>query len=567
MPAPRRSSHTNLLSALRTTARQVGPTRPALTDAGGTLSFASAIDQSIVLADRLAALSPELEASETIASYQLSGPHTLQFLVAAAIAGRTLAFLNPAASRRTLLRMCQTARVRRIVCPKDLVGRIARILHDEAFEPLGISILVAEDLLAPGGFLARARARWRARRTPRARSQALAVLFSENESGRLRGVQFSERNLLAASRQAIHRRLWSNEDVSLCAQPLHQYAALVLGLLAPVLAGAHTVIVGRPSAYHGVIGAARELRATVLVAAPAYLNHYARAARAEDFAMLTRVLVIGEPLAAETGALVCERFGVTVHEAFIDPIAGLVAISPGDMEVGGGPMRLARGTKVKLIATRERIRRGALHVRGPQVARATIDEGAPGVAAAVDSPIGPEWRATGEVFDVLPHRFVRWIPGRGAFIHLAGETIALARAENLARGASPERTHAAVASTDGTRQYVVLFTTDPKLVRRDLTELADALGEPRVIVPRLVVQMRTLPTDARGGIDYELLRRNTSGPPEHIADAAHAAAEHEHQTVAQINVHPANAVALPARLEGIFTAINRAFAREVTGHG
>jgi acyl-[acyl-carrier-protein]-phospholipid O-acyltransferase / long-chain-fatty-acid--[acyl-carrier-protein] ligase len=118
------------------------------------------------------------------------------------------------------------------------------------------------------------------------------------------------------------------------------------------------------------------------------------------------------------------------------------------------------------------------------------------------------WHDTGDIVDVDELKYITILGRAKRFAKIAGEMVSLSGIESKLQAVWPEVPQAVVAVPDKKKgEQLVLFTTLPKLDRKQLADGLKREGATELMTPKTIVQVETLPLLGSGKTDYVTLNR------------------------------------------------------------
>jgi len=315
---------------------------------------------------------------------------------------------------------------------------------------------------------------------------------------------------LLANIAQIHAVIdFSPADKVLNTLPIFHSFGLTAGALLPVLSGAGLFLYPSPLHFRVIPEIAYDRACTILFGTSTFLAHYGQCANPYDFYRMRYIIAGAEPLAEAVRQLWFEKFGLRILEGYgATETSPVMAVNTPMAYRTGSVGQLLPGIEFRVRPVPGITRGGMLHVRGANVMAGYLLTAFPGVLQAPSSTEGEAWYETGDIVDIDEDGFVHIIGRVKRFAKLAGEMVSLESVENLATAASPGQAHAASSQPDAQKgEALVLFTTNPALVRELLVVKAKAMGMADVAVPHKIVYLEKLPRMGSGKIDYVELKQ------------------------------------------------------------
>ncbi len=288
------------------------PGKPAVTDAGGSLSRLKLAGVALALADRLR-LAPD---ESNVGILLPAGRAGAVANVAVSLAGRTVVNLNHTIGQNALTRQCERAGLRTIVSAAAYLERIG---------PLTIPgrLLLIEDLL---GGLSRAQvlaAMARVLALPASRLDQsspgglAAIVFSSGSGGDPKGVMLGHRQLMANADAIVqHLQLQPGRDSILSPLPLFHVFGLGPGLWLGLTKGFAIAAQADPRDGEALGRLAERTRPTFLISSPTFVRGYLRRVRREQLASLRFAVVGAERCPADLFESFRERTGKPLYEGY-----------------------------------------------------------------------------------------------------------------------------------------------------------------------------------------------------------------------------------------------------------
>jgi acyl-[acyl-carrier-protein]-phospholipid O-acyltransferase/long-chain-fatty-acid--[acyl-carrier-protein] ligase len=462
---------------------------------------------------------PEVRPGERIGVLLPNLAPTLGLVFGLSARRRVPAMLNYTAGTEGMQAACAAATIRVILTSRafvtqaKLADKLAALegIHLVYLEDLRESITVTDKLWLMGYAL------WfpRAFELPVSPEAPAVVLFTSGSEGKPKGVVLPHRALLANIAQIRAVIDFSTDDKVLNALPIFHSFGLTAGALLPVLNGAGLFLYPSPLHYRIIPELAYDRACTVLFGTSTFLANYGKFAHPYDFFRLRYVIAGAEKLGEPVRQLWFEKFGLRIFEGYgATETAPVLAVNTPMAYRTGSVGQFLPGIETRLVPVPGIEQGGLLHVRGPNLMAGYLKYEAPGVLQAPSSGVGEGWYETGDIVTVDDDNFVRIVGRVKRFAKVAGEMVSLESVEKLAAAASPDKPHAATSQPDAQKgEVLVLFSTDPALVREILQLKARELGYPELAVPRKIVFLETLPLLGTGKIDYVTLKQLAESAP------------------------------------------------------
>ncbi|MGQ9686244.1 MAG: AMP-binding protein [Thiobacillaceae bacterium] len=508
--APDQPAAGTLFQALVTAVRRFGRSTPEqwVDPVPGSYSYGDLLKMSLALGRLAGRLT---EPGEHVGVLMPNVAATVALVIGLASRRRVPCMLNYTAGAEGMLNACRVAGVRTIITSRAFLEKAQLTAQAKALQDVRTYYL--ENLRAQFGLADKlwlmGYALWFPERAvpPADPEEPAVVLFTSGTEGRPKGVVLSHRALLANVAQILSIFPFGPQDRILNCLPIFHSFGLTAGTLLPLVSGARLVLYTSPLHYKVIPQLIREKGCNTLFSTSTFLHHYARHASPEDVKSLKYVVAGAEKLAEPVRLAWRERFGIDILEGYgTTELAPVVSVNLPDDNRPGTVGRLLPGIEARVLPVAGIARGGELHLRGPNLMSGYYRPEAPGVLEPPHSEAGAGWHDTGDVVEIDADGFLR-IQGRlKRFAKVAGEQVCLDLAEAIARAASSEAQHAALAEPEpGRGEAIVLYTTDPGLTRERLAAAAHRLGQPEIALPRRIIHRERLPMLATGKVDYQRL--------------------------------------------------------------
>ncbi|MGH8247592.1 MAG: AMP-binding protein, partial [Gammaproteobacteria bacterium] len=238
--------------------------------------------------------------------------------------GRVPAMLNYTAGPQSVLRACETGRVRLVYTSRKFVaaGQLEELIA--ALQP-GLQVVFLEDLRATisaldklRGWFKGLRPEWHyrqdcERRDPDGES---VLLFTSGSEGHPKGVLLSHANLLSNYAQVRCLIDYRSSDLMFSCLPLFHSFGLNGGLLMPMLGGSRVFLYPTPLHYRIIPELIYELGATILFGTSTFFKGYAHHAHPFDFQSLRYAVAGAERLRDDTQRTWMEKFGIRILQGY-----------------------------------------------------------------------------------------------------------------------------------------------------------------------------------------------------------------------------------------------------------
>lgn len=331
------------------------------------------------------------------------------------------------------------------------------------------------------------------------------VLFTSGSEGVPKGVVLSHRNLNSNWQQAAARIAFTPDDLIFNALPVFHAFGLLGGLLLPLLSGVRTFLYPSPLHYKIIPELVYDTNATVMFGTDTFLAGYAKNAHPYDFYNVRLVVAGAERLKPDTRQLWMEKFGLRIFEGYgVTECSPVLAVNTPLHYKTGSVGQLLDGIDYRLEPVEGINHGGRLFVKGPNIMMGYLRADTPGV---IETP-RDGWHDTGDIVDVDELNYITILGRAKRFCKIAGEMVSLTAIEAKLQTLWPDAAQAVVAVPDKKKgEQLVLFTTLPKLDRKQLADGLKREGATELMIPKTIVQVEALPLLGSGKTDYVTLNR------------------------------------------------------------
>ena len=334
------------------------------------------------------------------------------------------------------------------------------------------------------------------------------ILFTSGSEGIPKGVALSHANILANCYQMMSRVDFSAQDVFFNSLPIFHCFGLTAGSILPLVAGMNCFLYPSPLHYKIIPGLVRESKGTIMFGTDTFLNGYARAAAADDFASVRYIFAGAEKVKPETTKHWAEHLGVTVYEGYgateAAPVISLncpLASKPGSVGM------ILPFMESKLVPVDGIAEGGRLLLRGPNVMCGYISKDGPDL---LDVP-NDGWHDTGDIVTMDENGFITIVGRAKRFAKIAGEMVSLTAVEGIAAAVWPELLNAAVIiKLPEKGEKILLFSEATEADKSSFVKMVRELGYSEILVPYKIIPDSKIPVLASGKIDYLTLEDELS---------------------------------------------------------
>ena len=503
----------NVLAAIAETAGHI-PRRPALEDiAFKPLSYRRLmVGTDVLAAEWRRRLGPSAGERIGVMLPNVNGlPVTLLSLWAA---GKVPAILNFSSGVPTMLNCARLAGLQHLVTSRQFLEK-ARF-KAEPFVAAGLNLIYLEDVRAAIGggakLAALVRHTWSPgaslRDVPLRWDDSAVILFTSGSEGAPKGVELTQRNLLANIRQANAVMDLMDDDRFFNALPIFHSFGLLAGTLFPLVRGCYTFLYPTPLHYRVVPTLVYDRACTVFLATNTFLNGYARKAHPYDFSTVRYLLAGAEKVQTATFDTWARKFGVRILEGY-----GATECSPAlslntRMEpCFGSAGRFLPGIEYRIEPVEGVSEGGRLFVRGPNIMKGYLN---PEANAAFQALGG--WYDTGDIASVDADGFLHLLGRLKRFAKVSGEMVSLTAVEDALAGAFPQfGLHCQVAIVtrpDADKgEILIAVTNEAKLTLAEIRGAIRVAGLTNLCAPRELRVVAKMPKLGTGKTDYRELHR------------------------------------------------------------
>lgn len=424
-------------------------------------------------------------------------------------AGKVPALLNYSAGPATMVRCAKLAQLRHIITSRAFIEK-AR-LDVAPLQQAGLELVYLEDVRAKISGAAKLACALNHRFSPWAGqyspfADTAVVLFTSGSEGHPKAVELTHRNLLANVRQcAAVIDLQDTDRVFNCLPLFHSFG-LTVGLLLPLVRGMFVYLFPSPLLYRVIPATFYERDCTVMLGTNTFINGYARAAQAADFAKLRYLICGAEKVQEATREQWARDFGVRLYEGYgateTSPVASVNTVFESRKGAVG---RLFPAMDYKIEPVDGVAEGGRLFLRGPNIMKGYLN----GDANAAFQAHGG-WYDTGDIVRVDEDRYI-YIQGRAKrFAKIGGEMVSLTAVEDALAGAFPQHGEAfqvaVIARADAEKgEALIAVTNAAKLDVDELRRVLQTKGLPNYAIPREIRVVDEMPMLGSGKVDYRKL--------------------------------------------------------------
>ena len=330
------------------------------------------------------------------------------------------------------------------------------------------------------------------------------ILFTSGSEGSPKGVVLSHSNILSNYAQVSCHINFTPQDLIFSCLPLFHTFGLNAGFLMPLFGGSKVFLYPTPLHYRIIPELIYELEATILFGSNTFFKGYARHAHPYDFHTLRYAVAGAEKLRDETQQTWMEKFGIRIYQGYgVTETSPVICVNT-PMENKPGAVGRPVSKMTYYLQPVEGIEEGGrLFVRGPNIMLGYLLADTDGEIQAPASDRGSGWYDTGDIARVDDDGYF-YILGRvKRFAKIGGEMVSLILVEELASQTWPGFNHAAVNLPDDRKGEKIILITDNKDALRKHFQVQikkDKHGE--LYLPSKVLLAAELPVLGTGKTDY-----------------------------------------------------------------
>lgn len=472
-----------IVAAVRASAARV-PERPALLDAGHSLTYAELERSAAAAAARVA----EHARGDNVGLLVGNQPAFVWSLLGALWAGKTVAVLPTLAPPPLLKLMAMQAGLETVLTSGELAPRLAEA---------GVGALPLDTVAATGS----------SERSLASRAHPAAVLlYTSGTTGRPKAVALSDENILTNAEGCRLAAGFRNDEVMLAILPLFHAYGLTVTLLLPLTLGG-TVLLQERFHPRAVLSAIEKHRVTALVAVPSQYRLLVKETAPADTASLHLCIAGAERLSEQVGENFQARFGQPILEGYgATEAAPVIALNPPAANRPGTVGRPLPNLRVTLREEGQAVssgEMGEIWVEGPNVMLGYYND----PQATAEKLVGGALR-TGDLGFFDADGYLHLAGRADDLIKVAGEKIYPAEVERVLEEIEGVEEAAVIGVPDEKHGTVLRAYVQPK-VGAALTEAGlRAAGRERLEaakVPRSFVVVDHLPRGPSGKVDKRAL--------------------------------------------------------------
>ncbi len=330
------------------------------------------------------------------------------------------------------------------------------------------------------------------------------ILFTSGSEGSPKGVVLSHSNILSNYAQVSCHINFTPQDLIFSCLPLFHTFGLNAGFLMPLFGGSKIFLYPTPLHYRIIPELIYELEATILFGSNTFFKGYARHAHPYDFHTLRYAVAGAEKLRDETQQTWMEKFGIRIYQGYgVTETSPVISVNTPMESKPGAVGRPVSKMTYYLQPVKGIEEGGRLFVRGPNIMLGYLLPESEGKIQPPASDRGSGWYDTGDIARVDDDGYF-YILGRvKRFAKIGGEMVSLIAVEELASQTWPGFNHAAVNLPDDRKGEKIILITDNKDALRKHFQVQikkDKHGE--LYLPSKVLLAAELPVLGTGKTDY-----------------------------------------------------------------
>ncbi len=329
------------------------------------------------------------------------------------------------------------------------------------------------------------------------------ILFTSGSEKDPKAVELTHKNILSNIVSFSEVIELSERDRMLAILPYFHVFGITVTLWAPLYHGMTIITYPNPLDFKRVSEIIRDLKPTMLVGTPAFLNGYLRASDPGDFQSI-RIAVIGadkcpdslrEAYRKKHGIELLEGYGTT-------ETSPVISVNRPDANRPGSVGLPIPGVEVRIedYETGENCpagKVGRILVRGLNVMKGYLDD-----LEETSMRLRQGWYDTGDMGYLDEEGFL-WHAGRlKRFVKIGGEMVSLVRVEDVLQNLLPEGVECCVVDVPDARKgaKIIAAVTEQINVKAVLKEMSKEL--PNIALPKEFLTVEELPKMGSGKIDF-----------------------------------------------------------------
>ncbi|MFI3242154.1 MAG: AMP-binding protein [Alphaproteobacteria bacterium] len=425
---------------------------------------------------------------------------------------RIPAMLNFSVGLNSLLSMCKTASLKKIITSKLFIKNANLDDIVKELKEAGYEIIFLEDLRKDISLFTKINSvlKYKIRRIPHRAGgdKPCAILFTSGSEGEPKGVVLTHANIIANVKQLSSTITITSQDCLLNVLPMFHSFGLIATML-PLLEGCKLFLYPSPLHYRIVSQLAYEISATVFIGTDTFLRGYAKIAHPLDFQTLRFIYAGAEAVKKDTRNIWMERFGVKVMEAYgTTECTPAVTFNNETFNRFGSIGKLLPGIEHKIVPVEGIETGGELWVKGPNIMKGYLRPENPGVL----EPTQDGWYNTGDVVEIDEIGFLYVKDRIKRFAKIGGEMVSLNAVDNMIREAhqefGDEFSYGIVAIPHDTKgEQIVCITNNKAVSSESIHKFIKQSNMSELFLPRQILFKKEMPVLGSGKMDNIALKK------------------------------------------------------------
>ncbi len=329
------------------------------------------------------------------------------------------------------------------------------------------------------------------------------VLFTSGSEKAPKAVELTHNNILSNIESFSEVIELSERDRMLAILPYFHVFGITVTLWAPLYHGMTIITYPNPLDYKRIAEIIRDLKPTMLVGTPAFLNGYLRASEPGDFQSI-RIAVTGADKCPESvrdgyrkkhGIELLEGYGTT-------ETAPVISVNRPEANKPGSVGLPIPGVEVRIedYETGETCppgKVGRILVKGPNVMKGYLDD-----LEETAMRLRHGWYDTGDMGYFDEDGFL-WHAGRlKRFVKVGGEMVSLVQVEDVLQNILPEGTECCVVDVPDAKKGAKIIAAITREINEKMVLKEMSKELPNIALPRKFLVIEDLPKMGSGKIDF-----------------------------------------------------------------
>ncbi len=422
--------------------------------------------------------------------------------------------LNFSSGVRSILSMCKTAMVKRIITSHAFIknANLEDVL--EAIKKEGYEVFFLEDLKNKISLFEKIRGliSYKHKYVPHrdGGDKPAVILFTSGSEGAPKGVVLSHANIISNIKQVSTIETLNVTDVQFNALPMFHSFGLTIGTLFPLFEGCRLFLYPSPLHYRVVAELVYEIGATVMFGTDTFFRGYGKIAHPFDFNNIRLIFLGAEAVKQDTRNMWSERFGIRLLEAYgTTECSPVLTANTREFNRFGSIGKILPAIDYKVVPVEGIEKGGELWVKGPNIMTGYLLPDNPGVLV----PPKDGWYNTGDVVEVDEIGFIYIRDRIKRFAKVGGEMVSLNAVDTMVREAyklmGEEYEYGVVAVPHESKgEQVVLVTNNRDVKQEVLLDYIKRNGMSELYLPRIIMfRDGALPVFATGKMDNITLKK------------------------------------------------------------